>query len=118
MEGVLLDRILVGCAASLANLIIHAVLLGGVVWTVRRLTVSDMFVPAFLQYTLVIVAIGTLLVAGHFSEVVVWAYTYAWVGAARLTGGARGGQPHTAASKKKQKGPARAPPRREGSLEG
>ena len=82
MEGVLLDQILVGCAASLANLIIHAVLLGGVVWTVRRLSVSDMSVPAFLQYTLVIVATGTLLVAGHFSEVVVWAYTYAWVGAA------------------------------------
>jgi Ion channel len=82
MEGVLLDQILVGCAASLANLIIHAVLLGGVVWTVRRLSISDMFVPAFLQYTLAIVATGTLLVAGHFSEVVVWAYTYAWVGAA------------------------------------
>ena len=82
MEGVLLDQILVGCAASLANLIIHAVLLGGVVWTVRRLSVSDTSVPAFLQYTLLIVATGTLLVAGHFSEVVVWAYTYAWVGAA------------------------------------
>src|SRR3989337_2236449 len=95
MEGVLLDQILVGCAASLANLIIHAVLLGGVGWTGRRLAVrgavcgtvrllavSDMLAPAFLQYTLVIVATGTLLVAGHFSEVVVWAYTYAWVGAA------------------------------------
>jgi hypothetical protein len=82
MDRVLLDQILVGCAASLANLVIHAVLLGGVVWTVRRLSVSDTSVPAFLQYTLVIVATGTLLVAGHFAEVVVWAYTYAWVGAA------------------------------------
>jgi hypothetical protein len=39
-------------------------------------------VPSFLRYTLVIVATGTLLVAGHFSEVVLWAYTYFWVGAA------------------------------------
>ena len=35
----------------------------------------DSAVPAFLQYTIVIVATGTLLVAGHFAEVVVWAYT-------------------------------------------
>ena len=37
----------------------------------------DSAVPAFLQYTIVIVATGTLLVAGHFAEVVVWAYAYA-----------------------------------------
>jgi hypothetical protein len=29
----------------------------------------------------VIVATRTLLVAGHFREVVLWAYTYAWAGA-------------------------------------
>jgi hypothetical protein len=82
MDSALLDQILVGGAASLANLIIHAVLLAGVVWTVRRLAVSDTAVPAFLQYTVVIVATGTLLVAGHFSEVVVWAFTYGLVEAA------------------------------------
>lgn len=81
-SGILLDQILVGGAASLVNLIIHAVLLGGVVWTVRRLTVRDTFVPAFLQYTIVIVSTGTLLVAGHFLEVVIWAVTYDLVGAA------------------------------------
>jgi len=81
-SGILLDQILVGGAASLVNLVIHAVLLGGVVWTVRRLSVKDSFVPAFLQYTVVIVATGTLLVAGHFLEVVIWAVTYDLVGAA------------------------------------
>ena len=49
--------------------------------TVTRLSVRDSAVPAFLQYTIVIVATGTLLVAGHFAEVVVWAYTYALVDA-------------------------------------
>jgi hypothetical protein len=47
--------VLVGGAASLLNLIIHAVLLGAVVWTVRRLEVRDTFAPAFLQYTFMIV---------------------------------------------------------------
>jgi hypothetical protein len=79
---ILLDQVLVGGAASLLNLIIHAVLLGAVVWTVRRLEVKDTFVPAFLQYTVMIVSTGTLLVAGHFLEVVIWAVTYDLVGAA------------------------------------
>src|SRR5680860_845306 len=75
MSSVMLDQIIVGGATSLANLIIHAVLLAAVVRTVRRLSVRDSVVPAFLQYTVVIVATGTLLVAGHFSEVVLWAFT-------------------------------------------
>jgi len=75
-SGVLLDQVLVGGAASLVNLIIHAVLLGAVVWTVRRLEMKDTFVPAFMQYTVMIVSTGTLLVAGHFLEVVIWAVTY------------------------------------------
>ena len=81
-SGILLDQMLVGGAASLVNLIIHAMLLAGVVWTVRRLLVTDTFVPAFAQYTVVIVATGTLLVAGHFREVLVWAVTYGLAGAA------------------------------------
>lgn len=81
-SAVLLDQVLVGGAASLINLIIHAILLGAVVWTVRRLEVRDTFAPAFLQYTFMIVSTGTLLVAGHFLEVLVWAVTYALANAA------------------------------------
>ena len=80
--GTLLDQILVGGGASLVNLIIHAVLLAGMTGTVRRISLSDQAVPQVLQYTLVIVATGTLLVAGHFLEVLVWAGTYDLVGAA------------------------------------
>jgi Ion channel len=82
MTGSMFDQVLVGGSTSLVNLIIHAVLVGAIVGTVRRLATTDTSIPGFLQYTLVIVATGTLLVAGHFSEVVLWAYTYAWVGAA------------------------------------
>lgn len=82
MDDVLLDQILVGSAASLVNLVIHALLLGIVAWTVRNLSLRDTRIPGFLQYTLVIVAVGTLLVMGHFSEVLIWAQTYDWVDAA------------------------------------
>ena len=82
MDGSMLNQVVVGGGASLANLIIHAILVGAIVATVRRLRMeSGELVPSFLRYTLVIVATGTLLVAGHFSEVVLWAYTYDWVGA-------------------------------------
>jgi hypothetical protein len=79
-HGIVLDQMLIGAAASLVNLIIHAVLLGAVVWTVRGLSERDTHVPAFVQYTIIIVATGTLLMAGHFVEVMVWAITYGLVG--------------------------------------
>jgi hypothetical protein len=44
--------------------------------------VKDTFVPSFVQYTIVIVSTGALLVAGHLLEVVIWAITYDLVGAA------------------------------------
>ena len=81
-HGIVLEQMLVGAAASLVNLIIHAVLLGVVVWTVRGLAGRDSFVPGFVQYTIVIDLTGTLLMAGHFVEVMVWAITYGLVGVA------------------------------------
>ena len=81
MNGSMFDQIIVGGGASLVNLIIHAILMGAIVGTVRRLADTDSSFPGFAQYTLLIVATGTLLVIGHFFEVVVWAYTYKWVGA-------------------------------------
>jgi hypothetical protein len=81
-HGIVLDQMLVGAAASLVNLIIHAVLLALVVWTVPGIAVPDHFVPSFMRYTLMIVLTGTLLMAGHFVEVMVWAITYGLVGIA------------------------------------
>ena len=81
MDGSMFDQVAIGGGASLVNLIIHAILMGAIVSTARRLADTDTSFPGFAQYTLVIVATGTLLVIGHFFEVVVWAYTYKWVGA-------------------------------------
>lgn len=81
-HGIVLEQMLVGAAASLVNLIIHALLLALVVWTVRGIAGRDHFVPSFMRYTLMIVLTGTLLMAGHFAEVMVWAITYGLVGIA------------------------------------
>jgi Ion channel len=81
-EESLLDQIIVGAAPSLANLIIHAVLLAVVVRTVRGLSARGQAAPAVLTDSLIIVATGILLVMGHFLEVLIWAGTYAVVGAA------------------------------------
>ena len=51
-HGIVLEQMLVGAAASLVNLIIHAVLLGAVVWTVRGLAERDTFAPGVVKYTL------------------------------------------------------------------
>jgi hypothetical protein len=81
-EQSLLDQIIVGGAPSLTNLIIHAILLAVVVRTVRDLSARGQAAPAVLTDTLIIVATGVLLVAGHFIEVLIWAGTYAIGGAA------------------------------------
>lgn len=82
MNVSMLDQIAVGGATSLVNLIIHAILVGAIAATLRNLANTDASFPGFVQYTLVIVATGTLLVIGHFVEVVIWAYVYKWVDAA------------------------------------
>ncbi|GFO80552.1 ion channel [Methyloceanibacter sp.] len=81
MDGSMFDQVLVGGGASLVNLFIHALLVGAIAATLRDLANTDASFPGFVQYTLVIVATGTLLVVGHFAEVAVWAYVYNWVGA-------------------------------------
>jgi hypothetical protein len=78
----MLDQILVGSATSLLNLVIHALMLAAVAKTVADLSLRSAMAPHLLQETIVIVATGTLLVATHFLEVLVWAGTYALVDAA------------------------------------
>ena len=45
-HGIVLEQMLVGAAASLVNLIIHAVLLALVVWTVRGMAEETVSSPA------------------------------------------------------------------------
>jgi Ion channel len=78
----MLGQVLVGGATSLANLCLHALLIAGCSHSMERLTVTSSTMPVVLQRSIVIAATGALLVAGHLTEVMLWAWTYGMIGAA------------------------------------
>jgi Ion channel len=78
----MVDQILAGGATSLVNLVIHAMLVGGLVAVLLHMSGRTTARPRFLNYTVFIVIAGSVLFVGHFLEVLLWAYTYAAVGAA------------------------------------
>jgi hypothetical protein len=78
----MVDQILAGGATSLVNLVIHALIMGALVKLVLGMAGRGTGAPEFLRYTVVIVTTGSALFAAHFAEILLWAYTYAAVGAA------------------------------------
>ena len=78
----MVDQILAGGATSLVNFVIHALIMGALVHLVLGMAGRGTGAPEFLRYTVVIVTTGGVLYAAHFAEVLLWAYTYAAVGAA------------------------------------
>jgi hypothetical protein len=78
----MVDQILAGAATSLLNLVIHALLIGALVVFLFRMSGRISGTLRFLNYTVVIVVTGSVLLVGHLVEVLLWAYTYAAVGAA------------------------------------
>ena len=78
----MIDQILAGGATSLVNLVIHALVMGVLVKLLLSLSDRGTGAPPFLAYTVIIVTTGAVLSAAHFVEVLLWAYTYAAVGAA------------------------------------
>jgi hypothetical protein len=81
-EG-LFDQFAVGAGTSAINLVLHAVLLAAIARVIMGLRLHDAFVPGLVQRTLMIFTTGALLVGAHFFEVMVWAFTYEFVGAAQ-----------------------------------
>ena len=78
----MVDQILAGGATSLVNLVIHALVMGALVHLVLGMAGRGTGAPEFMRYTVVIVTTGAVLYAAHFAEILLWAYTYAAVGAA------------------------------------
>jgi hypothetical protein len=78
----MVDQILAGGATSLFNLVIHALVMGVLVKLLLSLSDRGTGAAPFLAYTVIIVTTGSVLPAAHFVEVLLWAYTYAAVGAA------------------------------------
>jgi hypothetical protein len=78
----MVDQILAGGATSLVNLVIHALIMGALVKLLFGMAGRGSGAPEFLRYTVVIVTAGSVLLVAHFAEILLWAYTYAAVGAA------------------------------------
>jgi hypothetical protein len=78
----MINQVLAGGATSLVNLVIHALLMGALVVFLLNISGRTAGAPRFLNYTVIIVVTGSVLFVGHFLEVLLWAYTYAAVGAA------------------------------------
>ena len=78
----MVNQILAGGATSLVNLVIHALVMGVLVKLMLGMLERGSVGPEFLRYTVIIVVTGSVLGASHFLEILLWAYTYAAVGAA------------------------------------
>jgi hypothetical protein len=74
-------QILIGAAASLCNIAIHAFLMATVLWAART-AVAITTSRQSLQLITVMIATVSFLMAAHLAEVFVWALAYATADAA------------------------------------
>ena len=83
----MLRQLLVGATVSVCNIAIHALVMATVVQMSSRIADAKATVGQPLRSTTVMIATASIatvpiLMAAHFSEVMVWSLTYAIVGAA------------------------------------
>jgi hypothetical protein len=79
----MLRQFLVGAAVSVCNIAIHAFLMAAVIWA-ARITGAITGSRQSVRLIAVMSATVSLLMAAHFSEVLVWAWAYAIVGVALM----------------------------------
>ena len=78
----MLRQFLIGGAASIGNIVIHALVMAEIVWAVQIVRARHTGRPSLLLIVIMIVTVW-ILMAAHASEVAVWALVYAVVDAAR-----------------------------------
>jgi hypothetical protein len=83
----MLRQLLVGAAVSVCNIAIHALVAATVVQILSRIARANHPVQQSMRPTIVMIAMVSVvtvpvLMAAHFSEVLVWSLAYAIVGAA------------------------------------
>ncbi|MGA8229354.1 MAG: potassium channel family protein, partial [Xanthobacteraceae bacterium] len=86
-EGPMLRQLLVGAAVSVCNIAIHGLVMATVVQISSRIAGAKNTVRQSLRLTTLMIATASIatvpvLMAAHFSEVMVWSLAYAIVGAA------------------------------------
>ena len=77
----MLRQILVGASISACNIAIHAFLMSVVIWAARG-AAGITTLRQSLRLIVVMIATVSVLIAAHFSEILVWSLGYAVVGAA------------------------------------
>jgi hypothetical protein len=78
----MLQQILLGAGVSLANIVIHVLIVAGVVLAARRVAATAMAVRPFRSLFVVTGLAAVALMMGHVLEVAVWATVYAMAGVA------------------------------------
>jgi hypothetical protein len=78
----MIDQLLVGAAASLVNIAIHAIWTVHLDHAVRRFWIKRTHHAFLLHRVMLMMGTVAVLMAAHTLEVMVWAATYAFVGAA------------------------------------
>ena len=79
--GFLQGQLFIGILASLAAIAVHALIMAALSWSAHRAAVVTQVAGARLQLVLVMMATVSILMAAHLIEIVIWAVTYALVGA-------------------------------------
>ena len=79
--GFVRGQLFVGMLASLANIGVHASIMAVLSWSAHRTAGITRAAGARLRLVLIMIATVSILMAAHLIEVLVWAGTYALVGA-------------------------------------
>ncbi len=74
-------QIVVGAGVSVCTIVIHALVMTVVVWAAQRASAAKVAHPRFLL-VVVMIAIVSVLMTAHTSEVTVWSLAYTMFGAA------------------------------------
>lgn len=68
--------ILIGLAATMLNIAVHAVIMGPVVWSAHRMLRSVQRAHSHVRLVLVMIATVTVLMAAHLIEIGIWGLFY------------------------------------------
>jgi len=78
----MLQQVLLGAGVSLANIVIHVLIVAGVVLAARRVAATAMAMRPFRRLFVATGLAAVALMMGHVIEVAVWATVYALAGVA------------------------------------
>jgi Ion channel len=79
--GFLQGQLFIGMLPSLANIGVHALIMAALSWAAHRTAFAMQAARARLRLVLVMIAAVSILTTAHLIEIVIWAATYALVGA-------------------------------------